>query len=143
MPIDFPNTPTTGQTFNVGGTTWQYDGEKWVIISNAVQYSLTREAISGARTLASTDLNNKIFECAAGTYTITCPQDAGIPIGVVYSFVRMGSTGEITIAPGASTSMFSFLSGSSASVRIRTQYSIASVYKQASGVWIAYGDIKP
>ena len=31
MAIDFPNSPTTNQTFTVGLKTWKYDGEKWVI----------------------------------------------------------------------------------------------------------------
>lgn len=30
MAIDFPNSPTNGQTHVVGTFTWQYDGEKWV-----------------------------------------------------------------------------------------------------------------
>lgn len=30
MAIDFPNSPTNGQTYTVGSFTWQYDGEKWV-----------------------------------------------------------------------------------------------------------------
>ena len=29
MPIDFPNSPTNGQEFTSGGTTWVYDGTKW------------------------------------------------------------------------------------------------------------------
>jgi len=30
MPIDFPNSPTNGQTHVVGSFTWQYDGQKWI-----------------------------------------------------------------------------------------------------------------
>lgn len=29
MAIDFPNSPTNGQTHTVGATTWTYDGSKW------------------------------------------------------------------------------------------------------------------
>jgi microcystin-dependent protein len=29
MAIDFPNSPTNGQEFTSGGTTWVYDGTKW------------------------------------------------------------------------------------------------------------------
>lgn len=32
MAIDFPNSPTTGQIYTVGGRSWQYDGEKWAIV---------------------------------------------------------------------------------------------------------------
>lgn len=31
MPIDFPNSPTTNQTYAVGNKTWVWDGEKWVL----------------------------------------------------------------------------------------------------------------
>jgi Spy/CpxP family protein refolding chaperone len=33
MAIDFPDTPTTGDTHTVGSKTWRYDGEKWVILN--------------------------------------------------------------------------------------------------------------
>jgi hypothetical protein len=29
MAINFPDTPTTGQTYTVGSVTWTYDGAKW------------------------------------------------------------------------------------------------------------------
>jgi hypothetical protein len=35
MAIDFPNTPNINDIYNVGNRTWIYDGEKWVIISQA------------------------------------------------------------------------------------------------------------
>lgn len=35
MAIDFPNSPTTNQTYTVGSKTWTYDGEKWVISGTA------------------------------------------------------------------------------------------------------------
>lgn len=35
MAIDFPNTPSLNQTYVVGGRTWKYDGEKWVIIDRS------------------------------------------------------------------------------------------------------------
>jgi hypothetical protein len=32
MPLDFPNNPTTNQTYTSGSTTWKYDGEKWILL---------------------------------------------------------------------------------------------------------------
>lgn len=32
MPLDFPNNPTTNQTYTFGSTSWKYDGEKWVLL---------------------------------------------------------------------------------------------------------------
>jgi len=30
MAINFPDSPTNGQTYAVGSSTWQYDGQKWI-----------------------------------------------------------------------------------------------------------------
>jgi len=32
MAIDFPNSPTTGQVYTSGTRSWQYDGEKWIVL---------------------------------------------------------------------------------------------------------------
>lgn len=34
--IDFPNSPTVGQLFSVGNTTWRWDGSFWTGIGNVV-----------------------------------------------------------------------------------------------------------
>ena len=31
MPIDFPNSPSSGDSYNAGGKTWQYNGSVWVL----------------------------------------------------------------------------------------------------------------
>jgi hypothetical protein len=35
MPIDFPNSPTTNQTFTSGNNTWQWDGTAWNIVTSS------------------------------------------------------------------------------------------------------------
>lgn len=56
MPIDFPNSPTAGDTYTVGSKTWQYDGTSWNVILGDVMLavgSVTAEKISdGAITSA-------------------------------------------------------------------------------------------
>jgi hypothetical protein len=34
MAIDFPNSPTTGDTYTAGGRTWQWDGTVWAAYGN-------------------------------------------------------------------------------------------------------------
>lgn len=41
MAIDFPNSPTNGNTYTVGDRTWIYDGEKWNIQSVASSVIVT------------------------------------------------------------------------------------------------------
>jgi hypothetical protein len=33
--LDFPNSPTTGQTFTANGTTWQYNNTRWEVVVTA------------------------------------------------------------------------------------------------------------
>ncbi len=40
MPIDFPDSPTTGQTYTSGSRTWRWDGEKWVVVDQNAASSL-------------------------------------------------------------------------------------------------------
>jgi len=54
MPLDFPNTPTLGQQFNVGGIVWTWDGVKWTSVApTSPTYLLTSGGtMSGPITLA-------------------------------------------------------------------------------------------
>ena len=36
MAINFPDTPSTNDTYTVGSNTWLYDGEKWILVSQSV-----------------------------------------------------------------------------------------------------------
>lgn len=33
MPLDFPNSPSTNDTYSSGGRTWQYNGTSWILQS--------------------------------------------------------------------------------------------------------------
>ena len=33
--IDFPNSPTTGDTYSVDGKTWQYTGTRWEVLAES------------------------------------------------------------------------------------------------------------
>lgn len=41
MAIDFPNTPVNGDSYSVGGKTWEFDGSSWVAVSSASLISLS------------------------------------------------------------------------------------------------------
>lgn len=62
MPIDFPNSPTNGQTFTVGDTTWVYNNGVWSILTSSASYSIctssSRPASPGeGRMIFETDTN--------------------------------------------------------------------------------------
>lgn len=61
MPVNFPNSPTVGDTFVTNGKTYQWDGEKWTTdttvtktdigLSNVQNYSVANQAEAEAGTL--------------------------------------------------------------------------------------------
>lgn len=48
MAIDFPNSPTNGQTYTVGERTWLYDGAKWMLVLDPQPTELLSSNVSGA-----------------------------------------------------------------------------------------------
>lgn len=42
MAIDFPNSPTTGDTHTAGGRTWTYDGTGWVVYGPSIDATVLR-----------------------------------------------------------------------------------------------------
>lgn len=63
MAINFPDTPTTGQTYTVGSVTWTYDGSKWAGVA-----SITGNLAGGsAGTLPYQVAPNVTSMTAAGT----------------------------------------------------------------------------
>lgn len=43
MPIDFPTSPATSQTYTFGGKTWRYNGSAWVLEGQAVAVASPNE----------------------------------------------------------------------------------------------------
>ena len=61
MPLDFPNSPTGGQTYTSGGVVWSYDGQKWVNGSTGVGAGVSSfNTRTGAVTLASGDVTTAL-----------------------------------------------------------------------------------
>lgn len=49
MPIDFPNSPVTNQTFSAGGKNWRYDGTAWILVGVT---PVTRDIMSDSQNAA-------------------------------------------------------------------------------------------
>ena len=37
MAMNFPNSPAINSTFTVGSNTWMYDGQKWLLVAEALE----------------------------------------------------------------------------------------------------------
>lgn len=54
MAIDFPNSPTNGQSYTSNGRTWQYDGTAWTLVVSAFTAPTTTTTIT-ANTATTVD----------------------------------------------------------------------------------------
>ena len=57
MAIDFPLSPSTGDQFTAGATTYEYDGEKWISTGTSPNSRL----VKGANTLEITSANDLVW----------------------------------------------------------------------------------
>lgn len=66
MAIDFPNSPTNGQTFTSNGRTWTYNGSVWNLITGVANHASTHAA-GGADpvTLAQSQITNLTTDLAS------------------------------------------------------------------------------
>lgn len=62
--IDFPNSPTTNQTFTAGGVTWRYDGTKWgidAVSGPSYVTSLPGSPVDGQEVYYAADATNGVI----------------------------------------------------------------------------------
>jgi len=93
MAIDFPNSPTNGQTYTVGSFTWQYDGEKWV--------SANSIALDGLSDVSASAPTSGDFLKWNGTAWVNDPINLGTDTtGNYMSDVTAGTGISVTHTPG-------------------------------------------
>lgn len=82
MAIDFPNSPASNSTFQVGTSTWQYDGEKWLSLGVAGPTGNTGLGYSSVVSSSSVTIGT-------GTKGWTVPYTGAFGIG---DFVRVANS---------------------------------------------------
>jgi hypothetical protein len=76
MALDFPASPTNGQTFTSGGVTWQWDGAKWIVLPGSgggAMLPITGGTLTGPLILAADPLPTAPLGAATRQYA-----DAGV-----------------------------------------------------------------
>lgn len=79
MALNFPSSPTVGQTYTSSGKTWKWDGVSWV--ANTDVFSSNPIAISALD--IDCGLSNYFTKTIAANSTFTF---SNVPSGVAYSF---------------------------------------------------------
>ena len=121
-----------------------YDGTQWVDVAQSTadltsyQKSFTIIAAkTSAYTVAASDVNNLVE--LNGTFTVSIPTDAtyNFAIGTQINLLNIG-TGVITVAavtPGTTTV------NATPGLKLRAQWSSATLIKRAANTWVVVGDL--
>jgi hypothetical protein len=149
MAIDFPATPTNGQTFTDGDKTWVYS-------STVVAWKLEAQTITGptgaeggwntSQTLrsitastdtpTSSDLGKLLtIDTTSGTVTITINSSLGLAAGERIDFMWVDAATSVTFSASSVT-----LNGT-LGLKLRERYSAATLVCTASNTYVLVGDL--
>jgi len=101
--------------------------------------SLSFNAQTGTTyTFALTDANNTLVTAAnASAITVTVPPNSSVayPVGAILQIAQTGA-GQVTIAAGSGVTI-NYTPG----LKLRAQYSVASLVQTAANTWLLSGDV--
>ena len=89
-------------------------------------------------TFALTDANNTLVTAAnASAITVTVPPNSSVayPVGAILQIAQTGA-GQVTIAAGSGVTI-NYTPG----LKLRAQYSVASLVQTAANTWLLSGDV--
>ena len=70
MAIDFPDSPTAGQTLTTAGRTWAYSGSRWIVVSTGVSVEVAANSVTSAKIVDGTIVADDIAANAVTTAKI-------------------------------------------------------------------------
>jgi hypothetical protein len=158
--IDFPNNPSVNDTFTVNTITWKWTGTTWDLVINTpagaqgdtgpqgpqgsqgpqgpVPTSLTINAKTDSYTVAIGDEGEIVEMGKATAQTLTVPTNttAAFAIGTQITIIQTGA-GQVTIAGADGTVTVNATPG----LKLRAQWSSATLIKRNTNTWVAVGDL--
>lgn len=120
-------TPSSGVVFSDGTQTKEGVASRTPIIQKTDSYTLS----------ALTERDSLIEVSKASAATITIPTNATVafPVGTSIDILQTGA-GQITIAGAAGVTV-----NATPGLKLRTQWSGATLFKRATDTWVVYGDL--
>lgn len=70
MAIDYPDSPTSGQTFTAAGRTWAYNGSRWTVVSTGVTIQIPDNSVTSSKIVDGTIVAGDIAANAITTAAI-------------------------------------------------------------------------
>lgn len=129
-------TPTIAGTATLSSSGLTFS-DSTVQVTAGVPSLTTINQQSGAYTPVLSDRDKLIEVSSASAVTLTIPTNASVayPVGTSFDILQTGA-GQITIA-GASGVTVNATPG----LKLRTQWSSATIFKRATDTWVVYGDL--
>ena len=109
-----------------------YDGTNWLSIVDPL-YTFNQQ--SSSYTLAIADSFKMIEMSAGGTLTIPLDSNVNFPIGTAIDILQTSSS-QVTLAGQSGVTV-----NGTPGLKIRTQWSSATIVKRAANTWVAMGDL--
>lgn len=109
-----------------------YDGSNWLSIVDPL-FSFNQQ--SSSYTLALLDSYKMIEMSGGGSLTVPPQSSVNFPIGTAIDIVQTGSS-QVTIVAGSGVTV-----NATPGLKLRTQWSSATLVKRASDTWLLMGDL--
>ena len=84
MAVDFPNSPTVGQTYTVGNRTWQWDGTSWNLQTTSID-PVPKTVIDAKGDLIVGNAADNVGRLAVGANTYVLTADSVESLGVKWA----------------------------------------------------------
>jgi hypothetical protein len=144
MPIDFPNTPSVGDQFSAGPTTWEYNGSFWEILPAQAyeRVAPTVERTAATYTIGLNDRSRMVLlnrNSPGTTQSLVIPLHANTPFapGDMIHFTQLASG--ISTSVSRPTGVTAHSRGNA--YRLVSQYSVATLLNRSENLWVLFGDI--
>ena len=120
-------TPSSGVVFSDGTQTKEGVPSRTPIVAKTASYTLSA--------LTERDSLVEISSASAVTLTIPANSAVGYPVGTSIDILQTGA-GQITVAGAAGVTV-----NATPGLKLRTQWSGATLFKRATDTWVVYGDL--
>jgi hypothetical protein len=134
--INFPDSPTVNDEFVVGGRTWKWTGTVWEFVGVASVLQIIEKTASHTLVLSDKDKLIEMNSASANTLTVPINSSQAFQIGSQLNILQTGA-GQTTIAPVSGSVTVNATPG----LKLRAQWSSATLIKRAENVWVLAGDL--